>query len=392
MGRRVVYVLRSFPEPSETFVVREIEALRRAGVPVSVLAGWRAGGSVPAGLDVRWLHRRGLPVAAAWGDLKGLEPRPRRWARALRLGSMAAAAKRSLPPDTWRLHAHFANDAAALARYLSSVSGVPYRITAHAYDLFRDPFLLDPNLRGAERIYTVSEANLHFLRERAPGAGWDRERMSVLRCGVDLAEFSYRDPPPPRRPARLLCPARLVPKKGHAVLLEAVRTLMERGSDVRLELAGDGPLEAEVRARIASLGLEGRVDLLGSIPAEEVRERMSVSDVVVLASRVAEDGDRDGLPVALIEALALGVPAVSTRVAGIPELLTRETGRTVEPDRADLLAAAIAECLSESLEGRIARARAGRRAVEREFDVRRQVEELRPAGDGIPCGSTEGPA
>lgn len=385
-------MLRSFPEPSETFIVREIDALRRDGVPVSVLAGWRGNGRVPAGLDVRWLDRRGLPVAAAWGDLQGLGPRPRRWARALRLGSMAAAARALLPPDTWRLHAHFANDAAALARYLSSVSGIPYRITAHAYDLFQDPFLLDPNLRGADRIYTVSEANLGFLRERAPAAGWDTARMSILRCGIDLAEFAYRDPPPPRRPARLFCPARLVAKKGHAVLLEAVRTLVARGTEVRLDLAGDGPLEAEVRARIGSLGLGGRVELLRSIPAEEVRERMAASDAVVLASRVAEDGDRDGLPVVLIEALALGVPAVSTRIAGIPELLTPETGRTVEPDRADLLAAALAECLSESPEGRIARTRAGRVAVEREFDVLRQVEELRPAGEGIPCRPTEEPA
>ncbi len=385
-------MLRSFPEPSETFIVREIEALRRDGVPVSVLAGWRAGGKVPAGLDVRWLDRRGVAVAAAWEDLKGLGPRPRRWARALRLGSMAAAALRILPPDTWRLHAHFANDAAALARYLSSVSGVPYRITAHAYDLFQDPFLLDPNVRGADRLYTVSEANLAYLHERARRAGWDPARMSILRCGIDLVEFPYRDPPPPRRPARLFCPARLVAKKGHAVLLEAVRSLVERGIDVRMELAGDGPLEADVRNRLSSLGLEGRVVLLGSITAEEVRERMAASDAVVLASRVAEDGDRDGLPVVLIEALALGVPAVSTRVAGIPELLTSATGRTVEPDRADLLAAALAECLRESPEGRIARARAGRLAVEREFDVRRQVEELRPASDGIPCRPTEEPA
>ena len=305
---------------------------------------------------------------------------------------MAAAAKASLPPDTWRLHAHFANDAAALARYLASVSGIPYRITAHAYDLFQDPFLLGPNVRAADRIYTVSDANLRFLRERASNAGWDPGKISVLRCGIDLAEFVYRDPPPPRRPARLFCPARLVPKKGHAVLVDAVRSLVDRGTDIRLDLAGDGPLEADLRTRVAALGLEGTVGFLGSIPAAEVRARMAASDAVVLASRVAEDGDRDGLPVVLIEALALGVPAVSTRVAGIPELLTPETGTTVEPDRADLLAAALADCLSESALERTARARAGRLAVEREFDVRRQVEELRPPDDGIPCRPTEEPA
>lgn len=373
-------MLRTFPEPSETFIVREIEALGAAGVPVTILAGWRAAGLTPAGIPVEVLSERPLrlPAAATLPEIARLAPSPRRVARALRLASYAARAVGVVPGDTVRLHAHFGNDAATLARYLGRLVGLPYRVTTHAYDLYQDPFLLGPNLREAERVYTVSEANLAWLSARAASEGWPLDRFSVLRCGIVLEAFPYRDPAPPSRPARLFCPARLVPKKGHAVLLDATERLIAEGTDARLALAGDGPLGDELRSRAERGALAGRVEFLGTIPEAEVRERMRRSDLVVLASRVAEDGDRDGLPVVLVEALALGVPVVTTRVAGIPELVTEKSGHLVPPDRADLLALALGDALRESVDGRIARARAGRAAVERAFDVGTQVAELRP--------------
>lgn len=373
-------MLRTFPEPSETFIVREIEALRGAGVSVTVLAGWRAVGPMPADLPVEILSERPPlpPEVSTLPEIARLAPSPRRVARALRLASYAARAARVLPGDTVRLQAHFGNDAATLARYLAGLVGLPYRVTTHAYDLYQDPFLLGPNLREAERVYTVSEANLAWLSARAASERWSLDRFSVLRCGIVLESFPYRDPPPPSRPARLFCPARLVPKKGHALLLDATERLVAEGNDVRLALAGDGPLGDELRSRAERGTLAGRVEFLGTISEAEVRERMRESDLVVLASRVAEDGDRDGLPVVLVEALALGVPVVTTRVAGIPELVTDRIGRLVPPDRADLLALALGGALRESVEGRIARAREGRAAVERAFDVGRQVAELRP--------------
>lgn len=373
-------MLRTFTEPSETFIVREIEALRGDGVPVTVLAGWRAAGRTPAGLPVEILSDRPSlpPPPSSLREIARLAPSPRRVARGLRLASYAARAARVVPGDTVRLHAHFGNDAATLARYLAGLVGLPYRVTTHAYDLYQDPFLLGPNLRAAERVYTVSEANLAWLSARAASEGWRLDRFSVLRCGIVLASFPYRDPAPPSRPARLFCPARLVPKKGHALLLDATERLVAEGTDVRLALAGDGPLGDDLRSRAERGALAGRVEFLGTIPEAEVRERMRASDLVVLASRVAEDGDRDGLPVVLVEALALGVPVVTTRVAGIPELVTDESGHLVPPDRADLLALALGDALRESAEGRIARAREGRAAVERAFDVGRQVAELRP--------------
>ena len=208
------------------------------------------------------------------GDVASLGGHPRRTARALRLAVYARRAAALVPPDTARLHAHFANDAAVLARYVGALTGLPYRVTAHAYDLYQDPFLLRANLAGAERVYTVAQANLDALRARATDEGWEPASVSVLRCGIDLAAFPYRDPAPVARPARLLSVARLVPKKGLETLLEAVARIPATspggsGGDTapaHLTIAGDGPLAEAIAARAAAPDLRGRVTLLGAVP------------------------------------------------------------------------------------------------------------------------------
>jgi glycosyltransferase involved in cell wall biosynthesis len=401
--RDIVYVLRFFPEPSETFIRREIRGLLSAGVPVTVLAVDRSpgsDGSDPAGRTNQPLpavhYLRGATrgeheppavgrtssaalrlLATVCRDVARLGLRPRPSGRCLRLALDALRGRRLVPVTARRLHAHFANDAAVLARYLSILSGIPYAVTAHAYDIYQDPFLLRPNLAAAAAVYTVSRANLRFLLATDDAKSWDEGRFSILRCGIDLDEFAYRDPSPPASPSRLLCPARLVPKKGHAVLIEAVRQLKEAGTPVELTLAGDGPLRESLRAQVADSGLADAVKLLGTVESARVRRLMLESDLVAIASRVAEDGDRDGLPVALIEAAALGVPMVSTDVSGIPELVTRDNGWLVPPDRPDRLAEAVRAALAEPHDARVARARVARRAVENHFSLSTQVDILR---------------
>jgi glycosyltransferase involved in cell wall biosynthesis len=394
----VVYVLRAYPEPSETFIRREIEGLIRAGVPVTIVALERVDAAglvdVPSAGVAPPIHYlrdaisapptalRGRPGVSALGRLLGAVARdtahlgahPRRTARCLRLALYAIRGCRHVPERSRRLHAHFANDAAALARYLSILTRVPFAITAHAYDIYRDPFLLRRNLASAMKVYTVSRSNLRYLRSNFDIEPEDR--CELLHCALDLADFPYRDPEPPPRPARLLCVARLIPKKGHAVLIEALRQLRDRGAPARLVLAGDGPLEASLRALVTELGLERWVEFLGGVPSDRVRELMRDSDLVVLASRVADDGDRDGLPVALIEAAALGTPIVATDVSGIPELVTPENGWLAAPDRADLLAEVLRAAIDEPRERRVGRARLARRKVEDEFALEGQIETL----------------
>ena len=395
----IVYVLRTYPEPSETFIRREIEGLIRAGVPVTIVALERvdtAGlvdvGSAGVAPPTHYLRGalsppptavRGRPgvgalgrlLGAVAGDIAHLGAHPRRTARCVRLALYAIRGCRHVPEGSRRLHAHFANDAAALARYLSILTRVPYAITAHAYDIYQDPFLLPRNLVSAMKVYSVSRSNVRYLRSTFDIEPEDR--CAVLHCAIDLADFPYRDPEPPPRPARLLCVARLIPKKGHAVLFQALKQLQEGGAPARLVLAGDGPLETSLRVLAAELDLGTSIDFLGGVPSGRVRELMRNSDLVVLASRVADDGDRDGLPVALIEAAALGTPVVATDVSGIPELVTPENGWLAAPDRADLFAEVLRAAIDEPQERRVARARLARRAVEEEFAVERQIETLR---------------
>jgi glycosyltransferase involved in cell wall biosynthesis len=395
---RVVYVLRAFPEPSETFIRDEIRALRGLGVPVSILAGSKS--KTPA---ADWTAEDGAATAVTFFTHRGLM-RPARWARwvvnGCRLGiaaqrdlirtapwrlfrisalqQRAAALASELPSDAAVLHAHFANDAAVLARYISRLSGIPYRVTAHAYDIYQDPLLLVPNLREASRILTISEANRRYLADLLGGQPGSAPRIELVRCGIDLERFAYRDPRPPGTPARLFCAARLVPKKGHAVLLEALARLRRDGLQAELTLAGDGPEERRLRARASQADLDGAVTFQGTIPHDEVRAGMLRAEAVVLASRVAADGDRDGIPVALMEAMALGVPVVSTAVSGIPELVTDGAGRLVPADAPEALAEAIRATLAAPQASRVSQARAGRARVEAEFDLRRNAGRLAP--------------
>ncbi len=364
---RITYVLRSFPELTETFVFREIRALLARGVPVTVLAAGRGRGEELPGLDVRYLPPGvDLPAPAVWGDLRHLSGL-RRKARALRLAARARVGARLVPRDTAVLHAHFANDAGALARYIASLTGVPYRLTAHAYDLYQDPFLLEENLRGAAHVFTISEENLRWLRQRGDGA-----RASVLRCGLDLSEHPYRDPAPPGVPPRAVCVARLIEKKGHDVLLASAASL----PGLRLDLVGDGPRRREIETAAAKLGPAVDVRVHGALSASATRDLVRAADVLVLAAKVARDGDRDGLPVALIEAAALGVPVVATAVSGIPELVDASTGHLVPPDDPPALAAALRASLEAPAQERVARARAGRARVEADYDVNRLVHAL----------------
>jgi glycosyltransferase involved in cell wall biosynthesis len=302
---------------------------------------------------------------------------PRKAARTLRLAALAQAAVSHVPTGTSVLHAHFANDAAVLARYLARLTDIPYRMTAHAYDLYQDPFLLDRNLRFASRILTVSEANKVFIEKRLRARKLADKAVEVLRCGIDLERFAYRDPKAPGEHARLLCVARLVAKKGHATLLDAVAAMRRDGSIVTLDIAGEGPLEAELRARAEQDDLKGAVRFLGTIAHDDIHAAMLESDAFVLASRIAEDGDRDGIPVALIEAMALGVPVVSTTASGIPELITPGTGRLVPPGDPAALAAAIRDTLLTDHATLIAQTRAARHEVEANFDIAKIAERLR---------------
>lgn len=342
----VGYVLRYWPTVSETFVAREIETLVARGIDVDVVAiGTRADGKNtstalrPPRVPVRSLrHLR--RVRDVVGGL-----RPKDVLRALWMADVGAR-------RGWtRIHAHFAGEAAEWARVAARVLGVPYSVTVHAVDLFVPRPAIGEVLRGASPVITICAHHARWIAERY---GVD---AVVVRCGVPL-DVPQADPG--GAGARFVCVARDVPKKGLDDLAHAVRAL----PGARLRLVSD------------AVRLGGPQIAAGPLSPHAVPAVLARAGVFVLPCRIAANGDRDGLPVALMEAMAAGLPVIATAVAGIPELVDDTVGWLVPPDDPERLGAAMREAMDHPTErqrrGRAARAR----IVDGGWTVERQVDEL----------------
>lgn len=394
---RVLYVVSLFPCWSETFIVREIQCLMARGVDVRIVSLKHpceeiVQSDAHALLDRVLYPPRGLALVRGWlrealraplrslGELaqvtRGLWRHPTAWAKSLvvwqrTLGLIDAV--RSTAPD--RLHAHWATYPSTAAMWLSARLSRPFSFTAHAHDIFLEDHLLAEKMQRAAFGVTISEYNRRFLAERvSPRA---LQVMRVVHCGVSPADYPFR--PDHRTAGRLLSVGRLDAIKGFDVLIDACARLRDRGVSFECRIVGDGPLRGMLQARIEAAGLGAQVLLLGACPQERVRAEQLAAQVFVLASVVTPQGDRDGIPVALMEAMACGTPVVSTQVSGIPELVTHGIeGLLAEAADAGDLAACIAQQLADPVRGR-AMAEAARRKIEAQFDLSREVEKLHAA-------------
>jgi glycosyltransferase involved in cell wall biosynthesis len=262
----------------------------------------------------------------------------------------------------WRadhIHAHWAHLTATLAMAASRLSGIPWSFTAHRYDVELNNLLAE-KLRSARFGRFIAREILERARPSLDAEAG--ERAVLIHMGVCVPPLPA---PPERRDVPvLLCPARLVPIKGHRFLIDAAARLVARGLRFELRLAGDGPEAPAIALRIDELGLGDRVRMLGTVPHAELLElyRDGQVDGVVLPSLY------EGISVALMEAMAHGVPVVATRVGGVPELLQGGAGLLVPPEDPTALADAL-EQLVVSRPARLALGEAGRGRVEEEFDV-----------------------
>ena len=243
---------------------------------------------------------------------------PRLLVRSLATLPIAAAHARELTrePRIDHLHVHFASYPALSAWLIRRLTGIPYSFTAHAYDIFKEQALLTEKIADAEFVVTISEFNRRFLERYA-----DRSTtpVHVVRCGVDISRFPFREHPvPPDGPVSAACVAKLEEKKGHRILFQALARGGPALDRIKVDLIGDGPLRDELRERAREHGLSDRIRFCGSLDENHVRDLLAGSDLFVLPSTVAADGSMEGVPVALMEALATGLTAVSTRLSGIP--------------------------------------------------------------------------
>jgi glycosyltransferase involved in cell wall biosynthesis len=393
---RIAYVVSRFPLASETFVLRELNAVDgRDGLEVELLSlfvpvrpfahpeaqRWvgrvRRPDARTAARDAGyWLARRPLTLLRAAAEVAWAHRRnPARLARALATVPLAASHARTVRRDgIVHVHAHFATYPALTGWLCRRLTGIGYSFTAHAHDLYVDRSQLATYVAEADFVATISAFNQRFIAEHAPGT---TTPVELVRCGVAPAGYvHHRRTLPGHGPVRALCVASLEEYKGHRVLLDALAA--EPGLErLAVDLVGAGSLEAALREQARALGLEGRVCFLGPRTQDEVAELLAAADVFVLPSVVAGDGQMEGIPVALMEALASGLPTVTTRLSGIPELVQDGvTGTLATPgDPADLARALRA--VLEDPAAALQRADAGRALVEREFDVERSAARMR---------------
>ena len=384
-GLALVVATDAFPARSETFVYNEALALRDLGHDVRVEAHAR-----PAAIERA--PARALPIAyvedyrppealrdLAWlgarhpiGCLRDLRSR-RRWRAeepVFPLRAIASAVRRMAAAK--HVHVHFAAGATLTAMRAGLLVGVPYSVVGHGYDVFQRPANLAEKLRRARLVIAPCEYTAGHLRALLPPGG--RERVQVVIAGVDTETFRRRTPY--RGDAKAIAIGRLVEKKGFLHLIEATAELRERRGIERLVIVGEGPLRATLAAAIERLGLEDVAELTTAWGAHEIRERLEHADVLVAPSVIACDGDRDAMPVAVKEALAMEVPVVTSDVAGLPELVRAEWGRMVAPRDPRALAAAIGEVLALPVDQRRRMGAAGREFVVERCELRREAARL----------------
>ncbi len=337
---RLAYLLGTYPTPSETFIAREIAGLQARGHTVEIFSLF----APPAG-KVPDVH---------YGWTTPLQ-------RALRRLSPGAATRAVAQRWAARLNevdlvvAHFASQPSSLLLDLPIVP--PFIVSAHARDLYVEAARLAEKVARAAAVVTCTRANLDFLRARFPT---DADRCHLVYHGLPAEWLSTPVPARPRMPdapLRVLAVGRLVPKKGYARLLEACA----HWQGVEVRILGDGPLFQELQALRARLGVAERVALDGWASPAQVRAAYAWADLLCCPSVLAADGDRDGLPNVVLEAMSTGLPVVGTRVSGIPEAVEDGvTGLLVSPGDAAALAAALRRCVDPTVRaawGTAARAR-----------------------------------
>jgi glycosyltransferase involved in cell wall biosynthesis len=398
---RVAYLLKTFPRLSETFVLNEILGLEKLGVEIEIFS-----------LKIPEEDRVQPAVRTVKGRVTYFTshlPRPFRWARmfyhhalvclanparyrkalrfyfreqkAVRLkefilaGLVARAVRRR---RLEHIHAHFANVPAAVAEIVRVLCGVPYSFTAHAKDIYLTPVEdLRRKMRGAEFVLTCTRFNRDYLLS----IGASTTPIRLVYHGVDLQMFQ----PPSRErvdeadPPVIVSVGRFCAKKGFPYLIEACAALRRQGRRFRCRIIGYGPLRDELAALIAANGLEDLVSLEGPFTQDQILDVYRAATVFVLPCIVTDNGDRDGIPNVLLEAMSMGVPVVSTGVSGISELIEHMTNGLLVPERdADDVAAAI-ELLLDRPELRRCMAENGRRRVLENFEMEASARSVRDA-------------
>jgi glycosyltransferase involved in cell wall biosynthesis len=392
---RLLYVTSSFPfGHGEGFLVAEVHELEARGHDVVLLPALARGPLVHE--DARPLlgRTRTTPLlsrAVARSSFREARARPSSSGRALaqlrrsRSGRILAKNVAAFPKSLWaaelareldadHIHAHWGGTSSTIAMVASELSGVPWSLTVHRWDI-REDNLLRSKTESAAFVRAISADGLADLRRTV---GRTSTPTLLIHMGVPLPPRPV-EPSSGRRhePLRVLVPANLLEVKGHRHLVEAVAQLRSRGVDIRVTFAGQGPLKAVIESQIAAHGLEGSFALVGQLSHAELLGRLAGGswDTVVMPSGETPSGEKEGIPVSLLEAMSYGVAVLGTNVGGMAELLGDGSGLIVQPADPSALADAL-QTLASDPELRAEVGARGRARVERDFASETVVGEL----------------
>lgn len=391
------YITQSFPGLTTTFIYREVFALREAGFDVATFAIRKPDikglsqesktlvdtthYALPAHAGKFLLaHLRALfcqPVAylSTFFSLtflpgESLSNRRRTFFHFLEAIYLLPHARKQ---NIRHIHAHFSVNAATIALVFSRMLGITFSFTAHN-NFFTDRIVLRSKLKEAKFIVAISEFSKQYLLDLYPKDPV-ADKFEIIHCGVSTENFRTATPPLNPDVPLIYSVSQIVERKGYPVLIEACRILKDRGCRFRCQIAGDGAERGLLSEMITEYGLEQQVELLGVVFQEDLVQQLNQSHLFVLPCVTARNGDMDGVPVVLMEAMSMAIPCVSTYVSGIPELIEEGEGLLVQEQDEQALADAIQRLLEDpDLRQRLGRA--GQAKVIREYNIENNVQQL----------------
>ena len=392
---RIAYFAEFFPSQSETWVHHEIEALLSLGCHVQVFATKPRPECIAPELqhfcglttylrDIKPIFARKVKrivsirlisffIRGILGDARGFRRKLQMSRDLLFIARFYDEISRFAPDLTY---AHFAGTRTNLAFYFYLLTSTPYIIKMHAGDVFERVALLKMKTNLALLVITISEYNVRFIREHYPDV--DSAKIIIHRCGIPMEAFTFEPFKPGDGPPVIVSVGRLVKMKGFDLLIEASRRLLDNGIDHRVFILGDGPEKSRLEEQVHELVLDDQVQLLGYCAPELVKTMLKSAAAFVLPARWDKATKaQDGIPVALMEAMAKGVPVVSTYTSGIPELVVDGvTGYLAKPDDPQSLASALRRCLETKGDEQEQMLVAARTKIEQDYDIKILTAEL----------------
>jgi glycosyltransferase involved in cell wall biosynthesis len=399
--KKIAYILDCFPVFSETFILREILELKRIGFRVLVMARTNTKESKLYGTvvhseaekmikDVYYFPASGFEISRlqkARVHLYFLLVSPTRYLKTLLFSyrvdqrtfwyfkESVIHAMKLKEAGVDHIHAHYALDSCKFAMLISMLTGIPYSFTIHAHDIFLPELsdLMVEKFNNAKFVVSISEYNKNFVLDKYPAINPDKIRL--IHCGVNPAMYVPHGGM--NKHPTIVSVGRLEELKGFIYLIQACKILKEeRGIDFICEIVGSGRQRQELEELINKSELTDQVRLLGAMVQADVSTVLNGADLFVLSCTIEKSGMRDGIPVALMEAMAMEIPAVSTNVSGVPELVKSGAGLLVEPKEVDQLALAIEKILLLDEQERKEMGKMGRALVENEFNLEKEVRKL----------------